>query len=92
MPTIDRINEKLARLADGKRVRFLNINDRLADSNGMLVEGVLDARDKLHPTLEGYEIWANALKPMLLELLGPPGATDNAPPPTGDPSAVRRSQ
>ncbi|MBP1636944.1 MAG: hypothetical protein H6Q10_3518, partial [Acidobacteria bacterium] len=30
------------------------------------------------------------LKPVLTELLGPPAATDQAPPPTGDPSAKRR--
>jgi len=43
--------------------------------------------DKLHPTVKGYQIWADALKPILTELLGAPAATDQAPPPTGDPSA-----
>ena len=90
MPTIDRINAKLAAFADGRRVRFLSINDRLADADGRLVHGVLNERDQLHPTLRGYQIWADALKPILHELLGPPGTTDLAPPPTGDPSALRR--
>jgi len=90
MPTIDAINARLAALADGKRVRFLNINDRLADANGKLFDGVMNERDKLHPTLKGYQIWADALKPMFLELLGQPATTDLAPPPTGDPSAARR--
>ena len=88
MPAIDRINRQLAAFADGKRVRFLNINDRLADANGIVVAGVLNERDKLHPTLQGYQIWADALKPIFRELLGPPAATDLAPPPTGDPSAA----
>ena len=92
MPTIDRINEKLAAFADGKRIRFLNINDRLADSHGTIRDGVLNERDKLHPTLEGYQIWADALKPIFRELLGPPAATDLAPPPTGDPSAAGRGR
>ena len=91
MPTINRINERLAGFADGRRVRFLTINDRLAESDGKLVDGVLNERDKLHPTIKGYQIWADALKPILRELLGPPAATDLAPPPTGDPSA-RRAQ
>jgi lysophospholipase L1-like esterase len=90
MPAIDRINRQLAGFADGTRVRFLNINDRLADANGVLVAGVLNERDKLHPTLRGYQIWADALKPILRELLGPPAAIDLAPPPTGDPSAAGR--
>jgi lysophospholipase L1-like esterase len=92
MPTIDRINRTLATFADGKRVRYLNINDRLADSSGKLVDGVMNERDKLHPTQKGYQIWADALKPIFRELLGPPAATDLSPPPTGDPSAARRIQ
>jgi lysophospholipase L1-like esterase len=92
MPTLNRINEQLAGFADGRRVRFLTINDRLADSKGKLFDGVLNERDKLHPTITGYQIWADALKPILRELLGPPGATDLAPPPTGDPGATRRRQ
>jgi lysophospholipase L1-like esterase len=91
IPTIERINGQVARLADGRRVRFLDINDRLADSEGRLFDGVMN-EDKLHPTIKGYQIWADALKPILRELLGPPAATDLAPPPTGDPSAARRAQ
>jgi lysophospholipase L1-like esterase len=87
MPEIDRINENLARLADGAKIRFLTVNDGLADAGGRLVDGVMNERDKLHPTLKGYEVWADGLKPILTELLGPPAATDQAPPPTGDPSA-----
>lgn len=88
MPTINRINENLARLADGKRVRFLNINDRLSDQGGKLVDGMMNP-DKLHPAVKGYQIWADALKPILTDLLGPPAKEDHAPPPTGDPKAAR---
>ena len=57
---------------------------------GVDADGVLFERmtvDKLHPTVKGYQIWADALKPVLREILGAPAATDSAPPPTGDPSA-----
>lgn len=87
MPTIDKINANLARIADGKKIRFLNINDKLADANGKLFEGMMNASDQLHPTVKGYQIWADALKPIFTELLGPPAKEDHAPPPTGDPSA-----
>lgn len=87
MPEIDRINRNLAVMADGVRVRYLNVNDKLADPQGRLFDGMMHERDKLHPTLKGYQVWADALKPILTELLGPPAATDQAPPPTGDPSA-----
>jgi lysophospholipase L1-like esterase len=87
MPTINRINENIARLADGKTVRHLNINDQLAGPDGTLFDGM--TVDKLHLSLKGYDVWARALRPLLLELLGPPAATDHAPPPTGDPSAKK---
>jgi len=89
MPTIDKINANLAKLADGKRVRFLNLNAKLADQDGKLYDGMMNVRDKLHPQLPGYQVWAEALKPIFNELLGPPAKTDHAPPPTGDPSASK---
>jgi lysophospholipase L1-like esterase len=88
MPAIDRINASLATMAAGKKIRYLNINDKLADPDGMLYEGMMNA-DKLHPALKGYQVWADALKPLFTQLLGPPAAEDHAPPPTGDPSARR---
>ncbi len=85
VPGIERINQNLARLADGKAILYLNINDKLADADGRLLDGM--TVDKLHLSLRGYQVWADGLKPIFTELLGPPAATDQAPPPTGDPSA-----
>lgn len=89
MPTINGINAQLAKLADGKKIRFIDINDKLADSNGKLFEGMTDP-DKLHLSVKAYQIWADALKPHLTELLGPKAAVDRAPPPSSDPSARRK--
>jgi lysophospholipase L1-like esterase len=88
IPTVNKVNENLSKLADGKKIRFLNINDKLADANGVLFEGM--TVDKLHPSLKGYQVWADALKPIFQELLGPPAKEDHAPPPTGDPSARKK--
>jgi len=88
MPEIDQINRNLAKLADGRSVRYLDVNGQLADESGRLRDGMM--HDGLHPTVRGYQVWADGLKPILTELLGPPAATDHAPPPTGDPSARRR--
>jgi len=85
VPEINRINAELSRFADGRTIRYLDVNDKLADKDGTLFAGMMG--DKLHPTVKGYQIWADALKTVLTELLGPPAATDHAPPPTGDPSA-----
>src|SRR5450432_1899684 len=88
MPTISRINANLARVADGRRIRYLNINDKLADSEGRLFEGMMNP-DGLHPSVHGYQVWADGLKPIFTELLGAPRGKDHAPPPTGDPSKSR---
>ena len=89
LPAIAKINQNLAAMADGKKVRFLNINDKLADADGKLLPGMMNS-DHLHPALPGYQIWADALKPIFTELLGPPARQDLAPPATGDPSAAAR--
>ncbi|QEH35886.1 GDSL-like Lipase/Acylhydrolase [Aquisphaera giovannonii] len=86
-PAIEQINAGLAKLADGGKVRFLDIGDRLADPDGRLREGM--SPDGLHLSAKGYDAWAEALNPILTELMGPPAAEDHAPPPTGDPSAAR---
>ena len=83
--TINRVNENLAKLVSRPYLRFLNVNAGLADPKGKLFEGM--TIDNLHPSVKGYQTWADGLKPILTELLGPPAATDHAPPPTGDPSA-----
>lgn len=87
IPTINQINLNLAHLADGKKVRYLDINDKIADGNGRLLAGMVNP-DQIHPTLKAYQVWADALKPIFSELLGPPAKFDHAPPPTGDPSAM----
>lgn len=70
MPTINKINDRIATFADGRTIRFLNINDRLADKDGKLYDGMTD--DGLHLTDKGYQAWAEAMKPILIEWLGPP--------------------
>lgn len=85
LPAIEKINRNLSKLADGKTIRYLNINDRLANGDGILYEAVMNP-DKLHPAIKGYQVWADALKPIFHELLGPPANEDHAPPPTGNPA------
>jgi len=67
-------------------VLFRSVDDKLAKPDGTLYEGM--TVDKLHPTVKGYQVWADGLRPLLTKLLGPPAQTDHAPPPTGDPSVV----
>src|SRR5439155_20733625 len=75
----------VAAFADGKRLRYLNINAQLTDASGNLLDGT--TVDGLHLSVKGYQVWADALKPIFTQLLGPPAKEDHAPPVTGDPSA-----
>jgi len=70
MPTINQINSQLAKLADGKRIKYLSINDKLADKDGKLHDGMTE--DGLHLTNKGYQVWADAMRPILIKWLGPP--------------------
>ena len=87
MPVINSANLKIAALADGKKTRYININEALAFPDNQLRDGMAD--DGLHLTVKAYQLWADALKPILTQILGPPAAVDRAPPPTGDPSAQK---
>lgn len=87
MPTIRAINANLAKLADGKRIRYVDLASKLADEHGRLYEDMTDP-DRLHLSVKAYQIWADELKPIFTEILGPRASTDHAPPPTGDPSVT----
>lgn len=63
----DKVNALLAGFADNKKVFFLNINKDFLDANGVLSKAVMP--DLLHPNEQGYEIWAQAMQPTLLQLL-----------------------
>jgi beta-glucosidase len=65
----DETNRRIAPLADGKRVLFLDINSKFLGPNGELLADVMP--DKLHPNQKGYEIWANAIQDKVDKLLAP---------------------
>jgi cephalosporin-C deacetylase-like acetyl esterase/lysophospholipase L1-like esterase len=88
MPVINGANMRIGRLADGKAIRYININEELAFPDNQLREGM--TFDGLHLTPKAYQIWADALKPVFTEILGPRAVVDRAPPPTGDPSAQKK--
>lgn len=64
----DKANALLAKLADGKTVTFLDINDRFLMEDGRLSKEIMP--DLLHPKQKGYAIWGEAIEPTLKKLLG----------------------
>lgn len=83
------INAELAKMAGGK-VRFLDFGGRFLTVPEGGGSSFLEP-DGIHLSRKGYELWAETLRPHLLELLGPLASEDFAPPPTGDPAARKRN-
>jgi lysophospholipase L1-like esterase len=57
------VNAGLATLADGDKVKFLDIGQKFLWPNGTLPRELFP--DLLHPNSRGYQIWADALVPAL---------------------------
>lgn len=65
--TVKEINRIIARLDDGNRVHYLDIGAKFLDADGNIPKDVMS--DGLHPTTKGYEIWAEAVKDPIAQLL-----------------------
>jgi lysophospholipase L1-like esterase len=67
MQTIDAVNQDLAKLDDGKTIRFLNINHVFLGQDGRIPNTIMP--DQLHPGAAGYQLWADAMQPTLEGML-----------------------
>ena len=62
------LNGELAKMADGNRVIFQDIGSVFLDKDGMLTKEIMP--DFLHLSEKGYFLWAEAIEPKVLELMG----------------------
>lgn len=74
---VEAINEMIAKLDDGKKTRYLDIGKAFLDDQGAIPKEVMP--DALHPNAKGYDLWYEAMYPLLSELL------DDAPAPQTTP-------
>lgn len=58
-------NELISKLADGTQVRYLDFGDRFVNPDGSLSREAVG--DLVHPSEKGYQIWAEALQPVVSE-------------------------
>ncbi len=64
------VNRELATLADGHRIRFLDMGPKFMDASGAIAQEIMP--DQVHPGKPGYQIWADAMKPVLDEMMKEP--------------------
>ncbi len=65
--TIAQINTIISKLDDGDHVHYLDIGSKFLDASGNIAKDIMS--DALHPTTKGYEIWAEAVKEPLADLM-----------------------
>ena len=65
---IAEVNRIISRLDDRRHVFFIDIGHRFLDGSGAFLPDVFSS-DNLHPRPKGYEIWGEAVSPILSTLL-----------------------
>ena len=65
---LDTTNKLLAQFATQGRVTFLDLGAKFLQPDGSITREVMG--DFLHPSAKGYELWAEAIEPLLVKLLG----------------------
>jgi lysophospholipase L1-like esterase len=65
--TIKRVNQIIAKLDDGKSIRYLDIGGKFLGPDGTVPKDIMP--DGLHPNEKGYQIWADAMAPLLDEMM-----------------------
>jgi len=64
---VKEINAALAKLDDGKKIKFLDIGKVFLAEDGSIPKTIMP--DLLHPSAEGYQRWADAMEPTLAAML-----------------------
>lgn len=72
MAVIREVNAQLPARADDRRVRFLDLGHLFMDATGAIPAALMP--DQLHLSEAAYERWANALEPVLEEMMADPPA------------------
>lgn len=65
---LTKVNAIIAKLDDGKMVRFMDIGPKFLEADGVLPKSIMP--DALHPNEKGYDIWAQAIESTVAEMMG----------------------
>ena len=66
---IKSINQIISHYADGKKVIYLDFGDRFLQPDGSISKDIMP--DFLHPSPKGYQIWADAIQPVIDQFFPP---------------------
>lgn len=69
----EKANAIIKNYADGQTVLWLDFNAKFLTEDGTLTNDIM--YDLLHPTEKGFQIWWNALEPVVQEIVGAPAET-----------------
>ena len=64
---IAEINATISKLDDGKKTRYLDLTPKFTNASGAIPKEIMP--DGLHPSAKGYQIWAEAMQPLLDEMM-----------------------
>lgn len=67
MDKIRGINADMAKLDNGKSIRFLDLGPKLTSADGTIAHAIMP--DQLHLSAAGYEIWVEGMAPLLEEMM-----------------------
>jgi lysophospholipase L1-like esterase len=57
------VNQIISQFADGKNVIYIDFGDKFLEPDGTISANTMS--DFLHPTAKGYQIWADAIQPII---------------------------
>jgi lysophospholipase L1-like esterase len=57
------VNEQIKSLGDGQRVTYIDIGAQMIGDGGIISTNMMP--DFVHPTAKGYQIWADAIQPVI---------------------------
>ena len=64
----EKANKIVSKIADDKMIYYLDINKKFLNKKGVLTRDIMP--DLLHPGDKGYMIWAQAMEPTIVKLMG----------------------
>jgi lysophospholipase L1-like esterase len=62
---INEVNKELKVFADREQVTLVDIGPKMLAADGSFLPGIM--LDYTHPTDKGYQVWADAIKPLITE-------------------------